>query len=102
MDHDAGTNDHRRHLRRGGEVPTTFLAVAVHSSESNDGGLSPPSKHSPATIGVIPDEVVRSLPLSSLWPHLSVSPWGSVILTAASDSLMALFVEPHHRAVISW
>jgi len=40
---------------------------------------------------------VRSLPLSSLWPHLSASSQGSVIPTAASDSLAAPFVRPAHH-----
>jgi hypothetical protein len=46
---------------------------------------------------------VRSLPLSSLWPHLSASPRGSVIPTAGSDSLAALCVRPahHHGAACS-
>jgi len=73
-------------------LPPTLLCMP--SSKSNDGGLSPLSQDYPAR--TIPDEAVRSRPLSSLWPHLSASPWGGVIPTAASGSLMGPVVGPHH------
>ena len=58
-DHDASTDGHRQHLRRGGEISTTFLAVAAPSCEPNDRDLSLLSKHSSVTVGVSLDEAVR-------------------------------------------
>ena len=99
--HDANTdNDSRRHLRRGSEsLPPSFLWSCPSANLTMV--ACPHHWNIPPRHRCSPDKVVRSPPLSLLWPHLSASSQGSVIPIAVSDSLAAPFSRPaHHQGAV--